>query len=164
MILENFIGISRKIVSRMKFEISQFTFDPKNEVNISDFLFDKLTMLVSRKILRKKQFEKYKNWTLVYWVSSDENFSKKLKVSAKPLKSKKYKVIDYYTYFPKLSKYAKYSYNKRKFIIYFFQSLEIILNDFDFHDSELISGCMDDSLAKLLKDPRANYINDRIYL
>ena len=148
----------------MKFEISQFTFDPKNEVNISDFLFDKLTILVSRKILRKKQFEKYKNWTLVYWVSSDERFARKLHINPRPSKSPKYKVIDYYTYFPKLSKYAKYSYNKRKFLIYFFQSLEVILKDFGFHDSKLIADCLDKSLAKLVNDPRSVYVNNSIYL
>ena len=149
----------------MKFEISQFTFDPKNEVNISSFIYDELTKMVTKRIFKKIQFDKkYRDWILVYWVSSDEKFAKKLHINPGPSKSPKHRVIDYYTYFPKLSKYAKYSYNKRKFLIYFFQSLEVILKDFDFHDSKLIADCLDKSLLKLVNDARSVYVNDNIYL
>ena len=149
----------------MKFNIAQVTFDPNNFVNISDFLKNELEKLVNKRIFKKIKIEdKYKNWVFLYTVSSNESCAKKGHVGLTPSKSYKLKIIEHYVFFPKLSKNQRYNYNKRKFVKFFFVGLREIFKVYDFYDEGLLEECLNYSLTRIIKDPRAEFKDNNIYL
>lgn len=149
----------------MRFHISQVTFDPNNLVNVSDFLIEQLEVLVNRKISKKIEIEaKYMNWRFFYTVSSSSSCAKRGHAVLTPSKSSRLKIIEHYVFFPKLSKHQKYTYNKKKFVKFFFEGLRKILKKYNFNDSKLLAECLNYSLTNIINDPRAEFIDDNIYL
>ena len=149
----------------MEFRITQFTLDPNNYVNVSDFLINRLEKLVNGKICKKvKTEEKYRKWKLIFLISSHSSYAKRGFVSLNPTRSFKFKELEYYVYFPKLSKHQKYNYNRRKFVKFFFEGLKSILGEFDFNDDALLKECLQHSLDHFITDPRSMYKDDNIYL
>ena len=149
----------------MKFEISQVTLDHNNFVNISIFIKNELRKLVNREIFKKLKYdEKYKNWDFVYLISSHSSYAKRGHINLNPSRSFKYKAIEYYVYFPKLSKHQNYKYNKKKFVNFFFEGLKKILGEFNFNDNELLEKCLQHSIAHIISDRRSDYEEQDVYL
>jgi hypothetical protein len=151
----------------MKFAITQFTFDPKNFVNISEPVKNDLETRVN-KILKQLQIgSKYTNWEFVYVISSHEDYSKKLTILKKPMKSHKNKTLTFYIYFPRLrrtTKYGEYGYNLEKFIEFFFESLDKLLLSF-FEIKQIDSTIIAENFKKKwINNPKAIYDEDEILL
>ena len=151
----------------MKFVITQFTFDPKNFVNISEPVKKDLEKTVNKALKQLQIGSKYTDWEFVYVISSHEEYSKKLTVLKKPTKSHKTKTLTFYVYFPHLrrtKKYGEYGYDLDKFIEFFFESLDELFLSF-FEIKQLDSGVMVENFQqKWLNNPKAIYDEDEILL
>ena len=149
----------------MKFDITQFTLDTENFVNVSIPLTGELSKLINRKIFKPFiKSQKYQGWCLVYLISSHERHRKKVYVNPIPSKSVKYKEIEYYVYFPKISKRVVYPYNKRKFVKYFFEGLETILEKLGFRNSNLLKECLEFAISKIITNPRTDFREQVVYV
>jgi hypothetical protein len=152
----------------MKFEITQFTFDPRNHVFVTDFVLKQLQKTISEVIFRKLKTDKlYAGWSLVYVVSSDDDYAKRLHINRIPTKSPKYKTIEYYVYFPRMTSFQNDSekpkaYNLNKFIGYFVDGLQVILEGWEL-DKKIYIECKRKAKERIADDPRSIYnVEDEI--
>lgn len=122
----------------MEFSISQFTFDPKNQVRISCDLRGGLYRLVNDEIFTPNLLKTKENWTVVFYISSLAELTE-LTIMDKPIKANKTRELTFYVYFPKPKKeLEKKAYPIDEFIEYFFIALNDILEKLEVNVSEFI--------------------------
>ncbi len=142
----------------MTFGITSFTFDPNNRVNLSWQLPGALGDFIQKTIFLKNETlsATLPEWTLMYYISSDKTFET-LKVREEVKRSRKYKYIDHYVYFPRINGLGDTApYPIEDFLEYFFEGLAIILRDF--YNVEI------NNLTELKEKAKKRFIGKKKYL
>lgn len=146
----------------MKCSITQFTFDTRNHVFITDFVITQLQKIINKQIFQKLPVDKaYNNWSLEVVISSDARYARQLHVNGMASRSAKSKTIRYYIYFPRLTVKQDDSnkpqpYSPSKFISYFITGLQTILKGWEL-DESIFKQCKKLAKEKIIGNPAAAY-------
>ena len=116
----------------MNIDFTKFTFDPDNQINISQLFLEHFGNFIEKELTNKHPEIDKSNpgWTLTIFISSDSNFRDELKINPKVRILKKNKNFEHYAYFPvPVTILKNEAYPLDEFIQHFFKALDEILKN-----------------------------------